>query len=96
MALYVSLANWTDQGIRAVKDSPDRLAAFRSLAEKNGVAVRGIWYTVGGYDMVVVVEGPDEAVTATLLKLGSLGNVRSQTMRAYTAEEAKGIIGRIA
>jgi uncharacterized protein with GYD domain len=95
MATYVTLANFTDQGIRNVKESPDRLAAFRAMADKAGVTVKSVHYTVGSYDIVTVVEGSDEAVTAALLKLGSLGNIRTQTMRAFSPEEIKGIIGKI-
>jgi uncharacterized protein with GYD domain len=92
MPTYVTLANFTDQGIRNVKDSPDRLGAFRDMAEKLGVSIKSVHYTVGNYDIVTVVEGADEAVTAALLKLGSLGNIRTQTLRAFSPEEMKTII----
>jgi uncharacterized protein with GYD domain len=95
MATYVTLVNFTEQGIRNVKESPERFAAFRGLAEKLGVTVRSAHYTVGAHDMVVVVDGPDEAVTAVLLKVGSLGNVRTQTMRAYTPDEMKGVLAKV-
>ncbi|HQU48453.1 MAG TPA: GYD domain-containing protein [Casimicrobiaceae bacterium] len=95
MATYVVLGNFTDQGIRNVKDSPERLAAFKAAAEKLGVSIRHAWYTVGAHDMTVVVEGPDEAIIAGLLKLGSLGNVRTTSMRAWSADEMKAIVGRI-
>ena len=95
MATYVVLANFTDQGIRNVKDSPDRLGAFRAAAEKLGVTMKSVNYTVGAYDIVTVVEGSEEAVTSALLKLGSLGNVRTETMRAFSPEEMKAIIGKM-
>jgi uncharacterized protein with GYD domain len=95
MATYISLLNFTDQGIRNIKESPDRFGAFRSLAEKLGVTVKGFYYTVGHHDGVVIVEGPDEAVTTALLKAGSLGNVRSETLRAFSVDEAKRMIGNI-
>jgi uncharacterized protein with GYD domain len=95
MATYVTLANFTDQGIRNIKDSPDRLGAFRAMAEKLGVTVKNVNYTVGAYDIVTVVEGSDEAVTAALLKLGSLGNVRTQTMRAFSPDEMKAMISKM-
>lgn len=95
MATYVVLASFTDQGIRNVKDSPDRLGAFRAMAEKLGVTMKSIHYTVGAYDIVTVVEGSDEAVTSGLLKLGSLGNIRTQTMRAFSPEEIKTIINKV-
>jgi len=95
MATYISLVNFTDQGIRNIKESPDRFAAFKNMAEKMGVSVKGFYYAVGQYDMVVIVEGTDEAATAALLKVGSLGNVRSQTLRGFSLDEMKSIIGSI-
>jgi uncharacterized protein with GYD domain len=95
VATYAVLASFTDQGIRNVKDSPERSAAFKTMAEKPGVTIKSIHYTVGAYDMVAVVEGADEAVTSALLKLGSLGNVRTQTMRADSHEEMKTIISKM-
>jgi uncharacterized protein with GYD domain len=95
MATFISLLNFTDQGIRNIKESPDRYTAFRGTAEKLGVAVKGFYYTVGHHDMVVIMEGTDEAVTSLLLKSGSLGNVRSQTLRGFSVEQTKKIIGDI-
>ena len=95
MATYVVLAGFTDQGIRNVKDSPDRLGVFRASAEKLGVKLKSAYYTVGAFDIVVVLEGSDEAVMSTLLKLGTLGNVRTQTLRAFSPEEMKGIVGKL-
>ena len=95
MPTYVTLANFTDQGIRNIKESPDRLGAFKAMAEKLGISIKSVHYTVGNYDIVTVVEGSDEAVTAALLKLGSLGNIRTQTLRAFSADEMKGIITKL-
>jgi uncharacterized protein with GYD domain len=95
MATFVTLASFTDQGIRNVKDSPDRLGAFRAMAEKLGVTIKSAHYTVGAYDLVTVVEGSDEAGTSALLTLGSLGNIRTQTMRAFSPDEMKTIISRM-
>ena len=95
MATFISLLNFTDQGIRNIKDSPDRYGAFRAVAEKLGVTVKSFHYTVGHHDMVVILEGSDEAVTTVLLKSGSLGNVRSETLRAFTVDETKRMIGNI-
>lgn len=95
MASYVTLVSFTDQGIRNVKDSPDRLGAFRTMAEKLGVTIKSFHYTVGAYDAVIVVEGSDEAVTSALLKVGSLGNIRTQTMRAYSPDEMKAMISKM-
>ena len=93
MATFVSLMNFTDQGIRDVKESPRRYEAFRMMAEKMGVTLKSGYYTVGHYDLVVVLEGTDEAVTAALLKAGSLGNVRSQTLRGFSVDEMRKIVG---
>ena len=95
MPTYVTLANFTDQGIRNIKESPDRLGAFKAMAEKLGISIKSVHYTVGSYDIVTVVEGSDEAVTTALLKLGSLGNIRTQTLRAFSADEMKAIITKL-
>ena len=95
MPTYVTLANFTDQGIRNIKESPDRLGAFKAMAEKLGISIKSVHYTVGSYDIVTIVEGSDEAVTAALLKLGSLGNIRTQTLRVFSADEMKGIITKL-
>ena len=95
MATFISLLNFTDQGIRNIKDSPDRYGAFRAMAEKLNVTIKGFYYTVGHHDMVVILEGSDEAVTTALLKTGSLGNVRSETLRGFSVDEAKRMIGNI-
>jgi len=93
MATYISLVSWTEQGIRSVKESPARADAFKAMATRLGVTVKSMYYTLGKHDMVVTLEGSDEAVTAVLLKVSSMGNVKSQTMRAFTQEEAARIIG---
>jgi uncharacterized protein with GYD domain len=95
MATFITLMNFTDQGIRNVKDSPARYEAFRTVAEKLGVTVKSVYWTVGQYDVVLVMEGSDEAVTSALLKVGSLGNVRTQTLRGFSAEEMKRIISKM-
>ena len=95
MASFICLLNFTDQGIRNVKDSPERLGAFKAMAEKLGVSIKSVHYTVGSYDVVTVVEGSDDAVTTVLLKLGSLGNIRTQTLRAFSAEEMKKMISKM-
>jgi len=95
MATFVTLLNFTDQGIKNVKDSPERYNAFRTMAEKAGLTVKSVHYTLGRYDLVAVVEGPDEAAMGTLLKLGSQGNVRSETLRAFFYDEFKKIVGKM-
>ncbi len=95
MATYITLMNFTDQGIRNVKESPDRNDALLEMAEKVGVTIKNVYWTVGHYDVVVIAEGPEEAATSLLLKLGSLGNVRTQTLRAYSVEEIKRIVSNM-
>ena len=95
MATFISLVSFTDQGIRGVKDSPKRAEAFKAAAKKLGVTVKEIYWTVGRYDVVAVMEGDDEAVTSTLLKIGSLGNVRSETLRAFSAAEMGRILSNV-
>ena len=87
MATFISLCTFTDQGIRNVKESPKRAEAFKATAAKMGVTVKDICWTVGAFDLVVVSEGAEEAVMAALLKVSTLGNVRSQTLRSYNASE---------
>ena len=95
MATFISLSNFTDQGVRGIKDSPKRAEALRAMAKKLGVTIKEIYWTVGRYDVVVVLEGEEEAVTAVLLKAGSLGNVRSETLRAFSAADMGRIVGNI-
>ena len=91
MATFVSLINLTDQGIRNVKQSPHRFETFKAMAAKLGVKVKAAYYTVGQFDMIVIVEGDDQSAIASLLTTNALGNIRSQTMLAYSVEEMKGI-----
>ena len=95
MATFITLMNFTDQGIRNVKDTVDRFAAFKATTEKLGITVKSVYWTVGHHDLVLIVEGPDEAVTSALLKVGSLGNVRTQTLRGFSADEMKKILGNM-
>lgn len=95
MATFVTLINFTDQGIRNVKESPARFEAFKAMAERLGVTVKSVYYTVGAYDLVLVTEGTDEAAMTALLKVGSLGNVRTQTLRGFSVDEMKKMIGNM-
>jgi uncharacterized protein with GYD domain len=95
MPTYVSLIHWTDQGIKDYKDSMSRAEDFTKLVESSGGRVRELLWTVGEYDIVSVVDMPDdETATAALLRVGSLGNVRSNTMRAFAADEMTTIMGK--
>jgi uncharacterized protein with GYD domain len=96
MAHYVLLTDFTDQGAKAVKDTVKRAEAFRQMAEKSGVKVHALFWTLGQHDVVAVAEAPnDEAATALSLSIAALGNVRTQTMRAYRAEEMQAIISKM-
>jgi uncharacterized protein with GYD domain len=95
MAINVTLATFTDQGIRSIKDSPKRAQAFRDLAKKNGVTVREMLWTLGTYDLVVVTEGSEEAMAATMLTIAKLGNVRTTTLRAMDAETFQRVLEKV-
>jgi uncharacterized protein with GYD domain len=94
MATFISLINWTDQGIKDFRDSPKRADAFAQLVAKAGGTVKGLYWTVGPYDLVAISEAPDaESATAVLLQVGSLGNVRSTTLQAFDREGFERILG---
>jgi uncharacterized protein with GYD domain len=96
MATYVVLSNFTEQGIRSVKDSTKRADAVKELAKKYGVTAKEFYWTLGTHDVVVVFEAPDDAsMTALGLAIGALGNVRTQTMRAFSREEMNGILAKL-
>jgi uncharacterized protein with GYD domain len=96
MVTYVVLAKFTDQGIRNAKDSPKRAEAFKEMAKTFGVTVKEIVWTQGRYDVVTFIEAPDESSAMSLsLSLGALGNVRSETLRAYSAAEMTKIVGNM-
>jgi uncharacterized protein with GYD domain len=97
MPVYVTLLNWTDQGIRNVREAVQRVDSGVQVAEqKYGVRLREVYWTVGPYDYVVLWEASDEqSMSAFMLELGSLGNIRSTTLRAYDREEMSGILERI-
>lgn len=96
MATFISLASFTDQGIRNVKQSTERAQAFREAAQKAGVTVKDIYWTMGSLDLVVISDAPDdESAMALLLGLGGLGNVRTQTLRGFSAEEMGSILAKL-
>jgi uncharacterized protein with GYD domain len=96
MAINVVLVNFTDQGIKNIKDSPQRAKAFRDLAKKQGVNVRDLYWTLGRYDMITVIEGPEDAMAAVLLSVARLGNVRSETLRAMDQETMQRVLEKVA
>src|ERR1051326_5300413 len=96
MPNYVILANWTDQGIKNVKDSARRSEAFETAIEKAGGKSIGLYYTLGKHDMVAIVEAPnDEVIASVLYRTGSLGNVSTETLKAFSMSEASDIIEKI-
>ena len=95
MAINVALVNFTDQGMRNIKDSPKRAQAFRDVAKKNGVTVREVLWLQGPYDMLAITEGNDEAMSAVLLSIAKLGNVRTLTLRAMDAETMQRVLDKV-
>jgi len=90
---YILLIKWTEQGISKIKESSDRYNSFKASVEKAGGKLIGGYYTFGEYDVVIIVDVPnDEVAMSLMLKVGSAGNVRTKTLRAFTAEEAIKII----
>ncbi len=93
MPTYVLLFNWTEQGVRAVKDTTKRADTFKAQAEKLGVKVRESLWTVGPYDALALVEAPDDSAASRLaIWMGSQGMVRTLTMRCYTSAEMAKVI----
>jgi uncharacterized protein with GYD domain len=96
MPTYISLINWTDQGIRGSKETVDRANAAKELAQRMGGAFTSIYWTVGPYDIISITEFPDdETATAFLLAICAQGNIRTTTLRAYNADQMTGIIGKL-
>ena len=80
--------NWTDQGIRNTKDSPQRIEAFKKDLEKAGGKLVAAYYTMGKYDGVLILEAPNDVVMKIMLATASLGNIRTKTLKAFPHEEA--------
>ena len=96
MALFIVLANFTEQGIRNVKDSPKRAEAFRDMAKKCGVTIKDTFWTLGAYDFVSILEAADdETIMAFGMATGALGNVRTQTLRAFSVADIGAIVGKM-
>jgi uncharacterized protein with GYD domain len=96
MANYVILATFTDQGVKTAKDSPKRAEAFKQMAKTFDVTVKEIFWTQGRYDIVIITEAPDEvAATALNLSLSALGNIRTESLRAFSAEEMTKIVAKM-
>ena len=96
MATYIVLASYTDQGVRNVKDTVKRADAVRDVAKKFGVTAREFYWTMGARDVVVVFDAPDDAaMTALGMTIGSAGNVRTETMRAFSRDEMQALLAKV-
>ena len=97
MVRYITLCNFTDQGIRSIKETTKRADAVKEAAKKFGANMTHIFWTLGPYDLISIVEAPDEmSGTAFALAVGSVGNLRMQSLRAFSKEEMNGILGKMA
>jgi uncharacterized protein with GYD domain len=97
MATYIVLRSFTDQGVRGAKDTAKRADAVKEQAKKFGVTVKEFFWTLGTYDVVGIFEAPDDAsMTALGLAIGAAGNVRTQTMRAFSREEMNRVLAKLA
>ncbi len=96
MPTYIALLKWTGQGIGNVKDSPSRLDAGRKAFKKIGVKIKDTYLTMGRYDLVCMIDAPnDEAFATAMLTLGSQGNVQTETLKAFTEDQYRKICGSI-
>ena len=96
MAMFVTLATFTDKGIGAIKDTTKRADAFRELAKAHGATVKELLWTMGAFDIVSIVEAPDEmAMTSLTLALGKSGNIRGQTLRAFSQADMGKILAKV-
>lgn len=96
MATFVVLATFTDKGIHDAKDTVDRADKFREMAQKAGVTVKDMYWTLGTSDIVTICEAPDaETATALSLSVSARGNIRTQTMRAFSASEMGKILAKM-
>jgi len=97
MPLFVTLGNFTPQGFQTIKDAPKRAEAFKAQAAKAGIKVKELLYLQGEYDILTILEAPDEESLAALaLGVGKLGNVRGKTLRAFSLAEFKKIVDQVA
>lgn len=96
MPKYIGLFNWTDAGVRAAKDTVDRYEAARAMVASVGGSIESIHWTIGPYDLVAVVDAPDdETLSAVMLALASAGNLRGTTMRAFTKDEMASVVAKM-
>ena len=96
MAKYVILIDWTDQGVRNARDSVTRFEQSREAFQQMGVTIETVYWTLGRHDLVAVTDAPDDqTLAAALLRLAGLGNVRTEALRAFTADEMGGIVRQL-
>lgn len=97
MATYIVLTNFTNQGVRNAKETTKRADGVKELAKKFGVTVKEFYWTLGSYDVVAIFDAPDDAaITALGLAIGAAGNVRTQTLRAFSRDEMNGVLAKLA
>ena len=95
MATYVALIDWTDKGVQGFKDSIDRYESAQSQMRSMGVEFTNIYWTLGSHDIVSIVEAPDDqTLAAALLTVAGQGNIRTTTLRAFSADEMRGVISK--
>lgn len=96
MTTYVLLANWTEQGLRDIKDSPQRLDSAKKMLKDMGGTFQSFFLTMGDYDIVAIYEAPDDAVAARfVIQLGQLGDVKTHTLKAYSETEYRELVAAL-
>jgi uncharacterized protein with GYD domain len=96
LAAYIALVNFTDQGVRQIRQTTERAKALINAAANFGVKIKDIYWTMGMFDAVFIAESPDdETMTAFAMSIGSLGNIRTQTLRAFSAAEMSKILDKV-
>jgi uncharacterized protein with GYD domain len=96
MPTYISLINWTDQGIRNIKEGPQRIDAFKKTVAAAGGKLNGFYFTMGKHDIVTIIDAPnDEAFANIVLNTGSKGSVRTETLKAFSEEQFRNILTKI-
>ena len=96
MSTYIALVTFTDQGVRYIRQTTERSKGLINAAANLGIKIKDIYWTMGAYDAVFTAEAPDdETMTAFAASIGGLGNIRTQTMRAFSADEMNEILGKL-
>ena len=96
MSTYIVLGNWTEKGFHDIESSPDRLEEFKQLCKENGATLVSFYVTMGPYDMVIIVDAPDDAVIGRLTLLGGKGGAtRTLTLKAFSEDEFRKIVSSL-